>query len=151
MKIISLWEPWMTFMLRGYKKWETRSWAPSYRGPIALHAAKTRECLDDAGFKLTEAGIKASIFDPDPPGFPQKPEDWPLGCIVAVATLKDCISTEKATPSAQEKALGDYSPERFAWVFENFRLVKPLAFRGMQGLKDLPAEVEAKLEYLAAA
>lgn len=151
MKIISLWEPWMTFMLRGWKKWETRSWAPSYRGPMALHAAKTTKCLDDAELMLTAAGIKGSIFDPDPPGFPQEKKDWPLGCIVAVAVLKDCIPTEKANPSPQERALGDYSPERFAWIFENFRPVKALPFRGMQGLKPLPAEVEAKLEYLAAA
>lgn len=139
----------MTFMLRRYKRWETRSWRTSYRGPIALHAAKTTECLDDAGLKLVEAGIKASMFDPDPPGFPQEVKDWPLGCIVAVGDLKDCVPTETANPSPMERALGDYSPERFAWIFgDDLRPVKPLPFRGMQGLKDLPAEVEARLEYL---
>jgi len=40
MKAISLWEPWATAIAIGAKKIETRSWATSYRGPLAIHAAK---------------------------------------------------------------------------------------------------------------
>ena len=148
MKIISLWEPWATFIVRGYKKWETRGWPTSYRGPLAIHAAKTRQAIDDAGLLLTGAGIKKSIFDPDP--FPMEDGDWPFGCIVAVCFLADCKRTEAVNPTTQEQALGDYSPGRFAWILDAVRVVKPLPHRGMQGLKDLPPEVEAKLEFVEA-
>lgn len=149
MKLLTLWEPWATFMALGYKRWETRCWRTHYRGPIAIHAAQLRDHVDDAGLILTAAGIKKSIFDPDP--FPTGDGDWPFGKVLAVARLADCVQTEDANPSAQERELGDYSPERFAWKFEDLRRVKPIHCKGMQGLKDLPPDVEAKLEYLEAA
>ncbi len=149
MKIISLWEPWASFVARGYKKWETRHWPTSYRGPLAIHAAKTKEAIDEAGLKLVEAGIKKSMFDPDP--FPMGDGDWPFGCIVAVCTLADCKWTNDVKPSVQEKALGNYTHGRFAWILEDVRRVKPLPHRGMQGMVNLPKEIEAKLEFLQAA
>lgn len=146
MKILTLWEPWATFMALRYKKWETRSWATVYRGPIVIHAAKLRDHVDDAGLILTDAGVKKSIFDPDP--FPTGDNDWPFGKIIAVGELVACVPTMTAKPSRQERAMGDYSKGRSAWQFERMRRVKPIPFKGMQGLKDLPPEVEARLEYL---
>lgn len=144
MKILTVIEPWATLLAYGYKKWETRGWATPYRGLVAIHAGKSKECVDDAGLLLLEAGIKKALLDPDP--FPLK--TWPFGCIVAVGILEACLPTSIADPSPQEQALGDYSAGRTAWVFADVRRVKPLPTRGMQGLKDLPAEVEARLEYL---
>jgi hypothetical protein len=40
MKAISLWQPWATLVAIGAKTIETRGWSTSYRGPIAIHAAK---------------------------------------------------------------------------------------------------------------
>jgi hypothetical protein len=45
-KAISLWQPWASLMALGLKRHETRHWPTAYRGPIAIHAAKT---LDLAG------------------------------------------------------------------------------------------------------
>ena len=145
-KLLTLWEPWASLMARGYKRWETRCWRTHYRGLIAIHAAQLREHVGDAGLILTAAGVKKSIFDPDP--FPTGDADWPFGKVLAVARLADCVATTAANPSPQEREMGDYSPDRFAWKFEDLRRVKPISCKGMQGLKDLPAEIEAKLEYL---
>lgn len=149
MKILSLWESWASFVARGYKKWETRSWPTSYRGPLAIHAAKTAEEIWSYRLKLSEAGIIENLDAPD--DFPKEDRDWPLGCIVAVCVVTDCRPTAEVQPSRMEKALGDYTPGRFAWILENVRAVKPLPHRGMQGLKNLPAEVQSKLEFLQAA
>lgn len=40
MKAITLWQPWASLLACGAKGYETRSWATSYRGQIAIHAAK---------------------------------------------------------------------------------------------------------------
>ncbi len=40
MKAITIWQPWSSLLACGAKGFETRSWATSYRGPIAIHAAK---------------------------------------------------------------------------------------------------------------
>lgn len=147
MKIITLWEPWASFIARGFKKWETRGWQTPYRGPLAIHAAKTPRELYGARLLMAEAGIIKSLNDPD--DFPKEDEDWPLGKIIAVCRLTDCVMTEIAKPGAMEKALGNYSPERYAWILDDVRRVKPLAFKGMQGFRDLPPEVERQLEYAA--
>lgn len=39
MKAITIWQPWSSLLACGAKGFETRSWATSYRGPIAIHAA----------------------------------------------------------------------------------------------------------------
>jgi len=40
MKALSLWQPWASAIALGSKRIETRGWATSYRGPLAIHAAK---------------------------------------------------------------------------------------------------------------
>ena len=39
MKALTIWQPWASLLVSGRKKYETRSWATAYRGPIAIHAA----------------------------------------------------------------------------------------------------------------
>jgi hypothetical protein len=140
MKILTIWDPWASFMARGWKRYETRGWRTSYRGLIALHAAKTTRCLKDTD----EILLRAGITEP----FPASGEGWNLGCILAIARLVDCVPTVTSNVSKQERALGDYSEGRFAWKFEDLRRIKPLPLKGLQGLKDLPAEVEPHIEYL---
>ena len=40
MKALSLWQPWASLVALRVKTIETRSWSTSYRGPLAIHAAK---------------------------------------------------------------------------------------------------------------
>jgi hypothetical protein len=40
MKIFTLWQPWATFIALNLKQFETRHWGTSYRGKLAIHAAK---------------------------------------------------------------------------------------------------------------
>ncbi len=42
MKAITIWQPWASLLAYGGKQFETRSWATSYRGPIAIHAASIK-------------------------------------------------------------------------------------------------------------
>lgn len=42
MKALSLTQPWASLVAVGAKRIETRSWRTSYRGPLAIHAAKLR-------------------------------------------------------------------------------------------------------------
>jgi len=129
-------------MALGYKINETRSWATSYRGRFAIHAAKTRKALEDADDILKDAGIIG-------------PEDttiggmeWPLGEIVSVTTLVDCIPTEKVRDGLTrcERAMGNYEDGRFAWITKDLTRIRPgIPFRGMQGLKPLPKDVEDQI------
>lgn len=39
MKALTLWQPWASLIALGEKRYETRSWATSYRGLLAIHAS----------------------------------------------------------------------------------------------------------------
>lgn len=151
-KILSLWEPWATFMCCGYKLNETRSWPTTYRGWLAIHAAKNKsaladadDILEDAGFDMSERTTVGGTV-------------WPLGQIIAVVRLVECVRTEdiRDTLTRRERAMGNYSDGRFAWVTTDLHKIKPgVPFRGMQGLKVISTEgrdaILARLPELAAA
>lgn len=40
MKALTLWQPWASLWAHQLKINETRSWATTYSGPLAVHAAK---------------------------------------------------------------------------------------------------------------
>lgn len=144
MKALSLTAPWGTFVADRVKRYETRSWKTSYRGMIAIHSSKGFPgwakdlCLDDPYFveALTPHGIQTRR---------DLAEKLPLGAIIAVATVVDIWRTEDVRDrlSARERAFGDYSDHRFAWLFDNARwLPEPIPYRGALGLFDVPAELE---------
>lgn len=136
-RILSLWEPWCSFMALGHKRNETRSWKTNYRGLVALHAAKTTQALAEADEILTDAGLIAE--DATTVGGTR----WPLGEIIAVVTLVDCVPTEKIRDGLTrcEREMGNYSDGRFALVTKDLRRLKPgIPFVGSQGFKALSTE-----------
>ena len=149
MRALSLWQPWAGAVSVGIKRVETRSWSTSYRGPIAIHAAKSwgreqreaalRLVSDVEGFNgLGGAGAVAVA------AWVQSAEAWPRGGIVAVASLVDCVPTERLAPTAREARWGDFTPGRFGWVLSAVQpLVRTYPLVGRQGLWTLSQEEEA--------
>ncbi len=133
MKALTLTQPWASLVAIGAKKIETRSWATSYRGPLAIHAAKgfpkdaRTVCLREP-FKrvLIAAGIESLA-------------DLPLGALLATVLLVDCVPTGKvrSTLTSEEYAFSDYSAGRWAWLLDDVQpLSVPVPARGALGLWD---------------
>ena len=40
MKVLTLKQPWASFVMQGDKKYEFRSWKTKYRGELLIHAGK---------------------------------------------------------------------------------------------------------------
>lgn len=140
MKAITIWQPWASLLASGKKKYETRGWPTSYRGPIAIHAAKrqVRKTVDDLASDRNGSGWNAldrleSLFVR-----PGALDQLPIGAIVGTAVLTRCNRiTEEfvAGLSPQEIDLGDYTIGRWAWEFENVKeLQTPIPVSGKQGL-----------------
>lgn len=150
MKAITICQPWATAIAIGAKTVETRSWATDYRGPIAIHAAKSCDFLDFIIDDETWAGVLhqhmgqtlGSIF--------------PLGSFVATAELVSCRRVEDIDPdfldekrqhegsrfSWTERELGNYARRRYGWILDNVRpLPEPVPYRGRQGLFEVPDEL----------
>lgn len=139
MKTITLFQPWASLVANGSKKYETRSWSASWRGPILIHAAKKmpgniifqepfysalkeQHCSDEIG-----AGI-----------------EFPGPCILAICNLVNCLKIVSRNSECaflendqciegNEFYFGDYTPGRYAWQLENVhQLAKPISAKGMQ-------------------
>jgi len=121
---ITLHQPWASLIAAGKKHYETRSWATYYRGPIAIHAGKKLH-KDESLTSLLEVDLK--LFD----------SNIPLGAIVAIADLTDCILMDQEfilKQSSFEQYLGLWEIGRYAWKLENVRAIEPIPATGKQGL-----------------
>lgn len=134
MKTISLMQPWATLVVVGAKQIETRSWTTDYRGPLLIHASRSR-----AGAELAMA-----------PPFTKYIPDFgtlPFGAIIGRVELQDVVRTETlglpdgelGRLTLEEHAFGDYTSGRWAWLLaEPVVFGEPVPAKGTLGLWDFP-------------
>ncbi len=134
MKTLSLQQPWAMLVVLGAKRYETRSWQTSYRGPLAIHASS--RLLPDA-LALCAAEPFRSLFRQA--GYPDG-RGLPTGAVVGVVDLLDCRRVEEVRDlDAVERAVGDFRPGRWAWrLARPRRLLFPVPYRGRLGVFDGP-------------
>lgn len=133
MKAISLWQPYATAIALKLKRYETRHWWTDYRGPLAIHAAKTdnKQLRDFFANQVMCCELKHHF---DKAHF----YSWtalPKGAIVCVVNLTNCEPTKEVVRriSQYEMLLGDYGAGRFAWTMDDVQMLQqPLHVRGHQ-------------------
>ena len=135
---LTLYQPWGTAIADEIKRFETRSWSTSYRGPLLIHAGAKSDsylagALWTAGHLLTD------------------PVDMPSKAVVAVADLTEIYRTNSmdlVDLTLIERRLGDFGGGRFAWKLENIRkLATPVKCNGAMGLwKPTPETLQAVAE-----
>lgn len=144
MKALTLTQPWATLVAIGMKTIETRSWGTSYRGKLAIHAAKSfppdaRSVLEYPHFKC----VRWAKF--------------PFGAIVAECELIDCVKmpdvpnyeewiaqTFGIEIAHRELGFGNFDLFRYAWLLSNVRPISPpIPAKGMLGLWEWPVNPEA--------
>ena len=142
MKAITLTQPWATLVALGHKRIETRSWKTSYRGPLAIHAAKgfpgsaMSKCnLPFFYGRLHSSGILVEL---------------PKGSVVATCNLVDCVRTEELSVyspwalTEEERAFGDYFRGRWAWILDEVKpLPAPVPAKGKLSLWEWSEGVES--------
>jgi hypothetical protein len=149
MKCLSLWQPWASLMAAGLKRYETRHWQTSYRGPIAIHAARkvapeARSFGEDLAYASGEEIRRALDALPcdidDRCWITLGQSAWPAGVVLATGVLVDCIPTERLlNVTAREEEFGNFADGRFAWQIDQMKpLTPPPILKGQQGLFDLP-------------
>lgn len=112
MKALTICQPYAELIMRGEKPIENRTWPTSYRGPLAIHAGKSRAWLDDDGV-----------------------ESWPgmpFGAVVGTARLVDCVRVECLTV---QLAANEHANGPWCWILADVvRFSEPVPYRGAQGL-----------------
>lgn len=126
MKAISLWQPWASLIAMNHKRFETRSWTTPYRGELAIHAAKHWTAKErEIAFDLENDFNLSSLMNP------------PLGAMLCICRLTHIGKSEEVAPriGELERAVGDYTPGRFAWRLEVVEVFdKPIPCAGKQGI-----------------
>lgn len=152
MKALSLWQPWATLLVKGWKRTETRSWGTPERGWIAIAATATlppegRRALEDCSFQ------EALFHCVNNPGLGVGPDDLPYGAILGIAKIGGCRQmTEERIALRREHepmeyAFGDYRPGRFEWHIERAHIfAEPIPCKGRQKLWTVKGEVAEALE-----
>lgn len=149
---LSLYQPWATLVAIGMKRIETRSWAPSQRGWLAIHATRRFDRSDRAlcSREPFASVLRAAGYASD--------AGLPTGAIVAVANLHRVGRIGRRSDGAvtlagfdlpivgDELAFGDYTPGRYGLVLSNvYRLADPVVCRGWQGIWQVSGGVEREI------
>ena len=116
MKALTICQPYAEMIAAQEKHVENRTWPTSYRGPLLIHAGKSRDWLEDGDER-------------------ERPE-MAFGAAVAIANLVDCVRPEalSSNPAWENEIHHINGP--WCFVLEDVERIEPIPMRGAQGLWD---------------
>jgi hypothetical protein len=125
MKALTICQPYAELIARGEKRVENREWPTRYRGPLLIHAGKSRDWLNgETDLELANEFGRRIEF----------------GAIVAKAQLVACLHIDDIDCGKHDKDfpwLRDHNHTSGTWCLildEVERLPEPIVWRGAQGL-----------------
>lgn len=127
MKALTICQPYAELIARGEKRVENREWPTRYRGPLLIHAGKSRTWLDgETDDELAEEFGRRIEF----------------GAIVAKSMLVACLHINDIEAGKYRTTYpwieGDpHANGTWCWVLEEIeRLPQAIPWKGAQGLWD---------------
>lgn len=109
LKALSIIQPWAWLIVNSFKDIENRSWSTRYRGPLLIHAGKSKSAFTQ---EVEDVRKKYAI---------EVPASIERGGIVGIVDLADCVDGH---------ASRWYVAGNVGWVLKNMR---PLPFRACKG------------------
>ncbi|SOC90109.1 ASCH domain-containing protein [Rhizobium sp. AN5] len=156
MKVISIWQPFASLAVKGFKTFETRTWpAPASIIGQTIGIASTKG-LKPAQRAYFEDERFAHYYATT--GMPPL-DTLPCGYLLGTVMIEECcLMTEEFMEevSDEEKAYGHWERGNFAWRLANLMTLEhPIPIRGAQGIYDwngvLPNGSETEVSTPAAA
>ncbi len=141
---LSLHQPYATFIACDEKRFETRDWTTTYRGPMVIQAAKLWAKDQEEFCRTDEARVALRRHGY---GFGSGSMGMPLGALVCLAELVEVIKTDDPSPATLqgaefERKFGHWKPGGFAWRLTNVRwFAKPVPYRGERGWFIVPEKI----------
>ena len=133
---LSLYEPYATLVVHGYKQLDPRNWATDYRGQLVIHASVRATEQDKLTAWATDPRVDAAIY-----GLTYRP-----GALLGTVDLVDIVLTSRlgAQMTPQEAvyaAHGDWADAHYAWVFANPQAFQqPILCKGHRKLWRVPQD-----------
>ncbi len=125
MKVITIKQPFATLIIKGYKKYEFRTWRTKYRGEILIHAGK---------------GVDKKAMQK----FAYLNLEYPSGCIIGKVNITDCIEVDddfrKSLAQEDKIVYGNIIKHTdwkgFGFKVENPQELEPIYINGKLSLWD---------------
>src|SRR5688500_8008519 len=117
MKALTICQKYAHLVWLGEKPIENRNWPTRYRGPLLIHAGKSRDWLDE--------------------GDEQRYPDMQFGAFIAVAQLVGTPELDRPSdwrPEWRHLMTHEHANGPFCWILEDVKQIKPVPCRGAQGL-----------------
>ncbi len=138
--VISLHQPYASFVVHRLKQIETRHWSTKVRGRVIIHAAAgmpayVRPLLDKKEFQHGLVCVAADSVELRGLSFEDIYKKLPRGEAVGEVNFTDCRPTELVRDglTKQELAFGCYDDDRFAIMMDSVkRYNPPIPMRGFQ-------------------
>lgn len=134
MKTLTIDSYWAWAILHGSKRIENRTWPSNYRGPIAIHAGKTRKRDADAVQEIQEIDY-ASLATPEQ-------ADSIRGKIVAVCNMTDVfdLSKDESRLWPEERAFDErWTTGPYCFVLDDVQAIdEPIPAKGKMGFWESP-------------
>lgn len=124
MKVITIKQPFATLIAEGLKEYEFRTWKTSYRGEILIHAGKGVDKKAMERFKYLNL-------------------EYPSGCIIAKATITDCVYVDDTLKEELQKKDDkvyygvinkDSNWDGYGFKLENIEKISPIEIKGKLSL-----------------
>lgn len=125
------------------KRVENREWYTHYRGPLLIHAGKSRKWLYEDTDPNTDKIVK---LDHDE----KTGESFIFGAVIGAARLVDCLHIDRIEAGEYHEKypwLRDHPHASGTWcwvLIQRCRFQAPVPFTGAQGLFDIPESAVAE-------
>lgn len=134
MKALTLWQPWASLVALGEKRIETRCWQTSYRGPLAIHAAKKPppRWLGASMHGSEFRNELADVLNVRRDSVDSALQKLPYGAVVAIVRLDSIEETAhlESVLCERERIFGNYEAGRYAWNLELLERIDPIPAKG---------------------
>lgn len=128
MRVLTICQPYATLIAMGRKPIENRTWYTLYRGPLGIHAGKSRAWLDNCPAQNMRDQAE---FD-----------RMPFGALVAIAELVDCVEIKDLDRKHPDLADNEHAEGPWCWILRDVhRLLTPVACAGHQGMWHLHDQI----------
>jgi hypothetical protein len=135
MKVISIWQPYATLVVEGFKFFETRTWAPP-KSVIGqrIGIASTKNVVPAQRAEFNSENFQFFYEDLGLPALEELPMGYLLGTVLldSYEVITDDFLDDI---TAEEQAYGWYKLGGYAWRLKKpEKLAHPIPIRGAQGL-----------------
>ena len=135
MKALTIHQPYAELIAKGEKFVENRAWKTNYRGPLAIHAGKSREWFKNG----------------------DQPDNYLFGAVIAVGNLVACLplkGMQEMSPKQRiweaQLTIGDilqhsHTQGPYCWIIKSVSRIEPIFINGNQGLWNWSGDITLEI------